>query len=266
MNKFPLCVVIYLTNYCYLKCNHCFLKQLGMLNTEYLDVKIVKRLLKELKDNNVFLIAYTGGDPMMHPNIFEILKTTKDLGMLPLLGISGENITNTNAKEISNSGVKCVQIGLNGSNSKINDSYRKIGNFENVCESIKKLQSNNINVNLSFCLDKNNYYNLTSMLNFAKKNNIYKVKIEYWKCLNESNENELNSSEMIECEKVCMDYMQLNNKPDWIQYPKRSTNLNKIRNKAVIIMPNGDVKRNEIDLPMGNIKNEKLKEILMRGD
>ena len=138
MIKFPVCVVIYLTDYCKLKCKHCFLTQTSQLNKNMIEFNKLKKLLRTFKENNVFMIAFTGGDPMLHPEIFDILNYTRDLGMLPLLGISGTDISYDIAKKIYESGVRCVQVGLNGSNAKLNDYYRGNGSFTKNSNKIKE--------------------------------------------------------------------------------------------------------------------------------
>lgn len=253
MNKFPICVVIYLTDYCTLKCKHCFLTQNNSLNKNMIEYSILKKVLDDLKENNVYMIAYTGGDPMVHPDIFEILNYTSKLDMLPLLGISGIGITNEKAEMIYNSGVRCVQIGLNGSRRSLNDKYRGYGVFDKIKKSISVLQKNGLNVNLSYCLNKSNYNDLSNMLYFSDLINAYKVKIEFWKSMDNIKENELNEKEMLSAYNICADYMNRNNKSDWIQCPKSQSNLSKIHKSAIVIMPNGDVKRNELSETLGNI-------------
>lgn len=265
MSKFPICVVIYLTDYCNTRCKHCFLTQTDSFNKNIIDFNILKELLITLKNNNVFMIAYTGGDPMLHPQILEILKLTSELGMLPLLGISGTNMNDEMSKKIYESGVRCVQLGLNGSTAKLNDLYRGKGNYKEILNTIKHLQSNNINVNIAFCLDKNNLFDLENMLTMAYKKKIYKVKIEFWNCINPSDERrkkELSRDERKTVGKICEDYMIKIKQNDWIQYPKSNKKLSNIHSKAIIIMPNGDVKNNEMSESLGNIYKEDIGKIM----
>ena len=265
MSKFPVCVVMYLTDYCDLKCKHCFLTQTKCLNKNMLDYKYIKKVLKELKENNVFMVAYTGGDPMLHPDIFKILRYTSKLGMLPLLGVSGINIDYDKAKKIYKSGVRCVQIGLNGSTEELNDYYRGTGSYKEALISIDNLMKCNINVNLSFCLDKHNVYDLKNMLNFAEGKGIYKVKVEFWDCIDSKNNNnieELTDSEKDQVRTICDDKMKEVNKKDWIQYPKASSSLTKIHSKALIIMPDGSVKKQELGAKLGSIYDNDIKDML----
>lgn len=263
MNKYPLCVVIYLTDYCNLKCKHCFLTQTNSLNKNMLNYELLKKLLLSFKKNNVFMIAYTGGDPILHKDFFDILNYTKELGMLPLLGISGVNVTYDECKKIYDSGVRCVQVGLNGSNKELNDKYRGSGSFNKIIKTIDNLKDNGLNVNVAFCLDKNNYKDLNNMLELANKNNAYKVKIEFWNCMNDNDKSiELSENDKDYVCDLCDSYMKSINRPDWIQYPKSKAKLTRIHSNALIIMPNGDVKKHELGEVLGNIYINSIDEIM----
>ena len=264
MNKFPLCVIIYLTDFCPLQCKHCFLVQNDCINKHKIDFDCLRKTLEELRENNVYMIAFTGGDPLLHPDLYQILKYTSNLDMLPLLGISGIGINQENAMNIYNSGVRCVQIGFNGSYSDLNDEYRGSGTFKQLKMAVLTLQNNGLNVNLSFCLDKNNYRDLNNMLDFSNKLNAYKVKIEFWKSMSNSTENELSQTEMINVYNNCVKYMDKFNKKDWIQCPKCHSDLVQIHHSAIVIMPNGDIKYNEVSPALGNIYHESITDIINR--
>lgn len=262
MNNLPICIVVYLTNYCELECNHCFFVQQKCLNTKTICFSKIKEILQIFKDNNVYMVAYTGGDPLLHPDIFKILNLTSKLNMLPLLGISGIDVELKTAQKIYDSGVRCVQIGLNGSNKNINDKYRGKGSFDKIKKSILLLQDCGLNVNLAFCLDKNNYKDLNNMLELSNVINAYKVKIEFWKSTSGHNDKELCKKDMINIYDNCEKYMAKNKKNNWIQCPNYKSELSKIHNSAIVIMPNGEIKNNELSRSLGNIHKDKLIDVI----
>lgn len=178
----PLSTKIYLTSYCDLECNHCFLKIRGELNTGLLDTKKILKVIDFFSKNKVFLVAFTGGDPILHPDLFSILNYTYKKNMLPLLGTSGTRITETVAKKIYLSGVSCVQLSLEGTNVQLNKNSRTLEGFNDIVRSIKILKKYpKIKINLAFCLYKENYHNLKNMLLFAMNNKISNVKIQIYR-------------------------------------------------------------------------------------
>ena len=65
-----------ITYKCPLKCRHCYAKPLRRLGPE-LTIKEVKKTLDYLKKHNINLITFTGGEPLLRKDIFEILKYSK---------------------------------------------------------------------------------------------------------------------------------------------------------------------------------------------
>jgi Fe-coproporphyrin III synthase len=66
----PKSVILYITSYCPLKCSHCFLTRSGELNKTELSFDEIIRILDDLQENKVFLLAIAGGDPILHEGFF----------------------------------------------------------------------------------------------------------------------------------------------------------------------------------------------------
>ncbi|EOV9527566.1 radical SAM protein [Bacillus cytotoxicus] len=80
----PQSISLYVTYNCQLSCEHCFLTQTGKLNKYTLDIESIKRVIDEAHKHNVFLVAISGGDPLLHPNIYEILEFLQQKGIVAL--------------------------------------------------------------------------------------------------------------------------------------------------------------------------------------
>ena len=148
---------------------------------------------------------------------------------------------------------------------RLNDLYRGLNSFDEANNSIKLLQQSNLNVNISFCLDKDNYKDLDNMLKFCHENNIYKVKIEFWEDLKENNGKCIGEQEKEDIYNKCFNFMKEHDLIDWIQCPKKKSNLNTIRKNALVIMANGDVKYSEMGTKLGNINEESIVDIIEGG-
>ncbi|SHK29901.1 radical SAM protein [Paramaledivibacter caminithermalis] len=151
----PISAIVYLTHKCSLECKHCFLTDSGKLNKNELSYKSMITVLDDFMNNKVCMVAYTGGDPLLHTRLFDILNETKKRGMLPLLGLSGIGVTKEIAEKIYNSGVRCVQVSLDGSNEKINSLFRGKNVFDDIINSIKLVNKAPFN-NIAWLLPINN--------------------------------------------------------------------------------------------------------------
>lgn len=266
MTNLPLCVVVYLTDYCYLNCKHCFLVQTDQINKHTLKKDVIYKMIDDFSNNGVFMVAYTGGDPLLHPDIWEILRETSNRKLMPLLGVSGMNIDDFICKKMKKYGVGCVQIGFNGYNELTNDLYRGKGHFLSAISSTLMLRKYNINVNYAFCIDKDNYIDIRKMLNFALEQGAYKVKIEIWSSYGLNNETKIKTLEKNEINfinKECKKFEKEHLLSDWIQCPSSKSSVKNIRQKAIVIMADGSIKHREDGKNIGNIYNQKLSDCLI---
>ncbi len=78
--KSPLAIQLELTTYCNLNCRFCFSKAGKPRETELATVEI-KRVVRQLADEEVMSFFLTGGEPMMHPDFIEIVRYISELGL-----------------------------------------------------------------------------------------------------------------------------------------------------------------------------------------
>ena len=238
--KTPYGFIVYLTNYCKLRCRHCFWVQNNKINTEYIPYNEVCKMIDTMAENKIFMIAYTGGDPLLHPDIFKILQYNRKKNILPLLGISGIDMTEEIADKIYNSGVRCVQVSLDDVDRKYNDYMRGESCFKYVDECINILQ-------------------------YAYQKNIYEVKIQFWKKFNKDYKveriEELDQEKKQSVINMCRSYEKEVGRVKWISLPIKNDEVMPF-SRAHIIDTNGDIKYNEQSEVIGNIYNGGLEYII----
>ncbi|SCB02531.1 Uncharacterized protein BWINRA5_06009 [Bacillus mycoides] len=217
----PQSISLYVTYNCQLSCEHCFLTQTGRLNKYTLDMESIKHVIDEAHKHNVFLVAISGGDPLLHPNIYEILELLQQKGIVALLGITGIDITKEQVLKIKSLGVPCIQVSLDGIDEISNSFFRGSSVYDNVIESVRLIQSIGIHTNLAICISKDNKHLLKDMLNLCNELNIYKVKVAFLEPI--LGKEQLNLRVLSEGEKqqvlsVCKDF-NTNKKESWIMVP-----------------------------------------------
>lgn len=251
----PDSVILYLTNKCKLNCSHCFLIEKGELNTSELAYSKVVNLLDDLAKNKVFMVAVTGGDPLLHKDVFKVLNDITNRGMLPLLGVSGIGITNEIAKEIKLAKVGCVQVSLDGASDLTNSIFRGKGSFNEIIDSIKILSANDIKVNLAICIAEENYSDFEKLISLAKDLNVFRLKVQFWKKYKNSTEfNELCADKKRTIFEYCEANQIYNGNEKWIYYPNvNDDDLSNKHNHALVIDADGSIKLSEGSKTIGNI-------------
>ncbi|NPV28125.1 MAG: radical SAM protein [Firmicutes bacterium] len=72
----PLVVTVELTNQCNLRCRHCYASAGEKLYNE-LSLAEVKELLGELSRLGTMEVEFSGGEPLLRPDLFEIIAYAK---------------------------------------------------------------------------------------------------------------------------------------------------------------------------------------------
>ena len=76
----------HLTTRCNYACKFCFIQN---LDAEIRDLKSAEEILVKLRDIGIEKINFVGGEPLMHPLLFEIIKISKGMGFVVSLVSNG---------------------------------------------------------------------------------------------------------------------------------------------------------------------------------
>lgn len=161
----PLMLFFDITNKCNLNCVHCNVRSGKSLHNELSTEEILK-VIDELAEMKVFLVVLSGGEPLLHPDFFEILKYVIakqdiDVGFVS----NGTLIDDSVASELQSLGVTYVQISLDGAKPETHDSFRgKAGAFGRTVNGIKSLVNAGIDVGISTAVSKINYDDIPEVL------------------------------------------------------------------------------------------------------
>ena len=138
------------TNYdCNLKCSYCVAKSGPNAPRRALGLENVKRLIDEAVELGFEHIFFTGGEPFLLNEIYEMLayssariKTTVLTNAMLLRGARLEKLC-----AIANDNL-IVQVSLDGGRPEDHDAYRGAGTWEKTVEGIKLLQAAGFRVRL----------------------------------------------------------------------------------------------------------------------
>ena len=158
---FPRIFSIELTNKCNLDCCYCYGNHDPAKKGD-LPFEKIEWLFQLLKDNGVEGIELTGGEPLMHPQFYEILKLAKIyFGHINILsnGILFDqkifDFLKSNKKGIG------VQISIDGSNEEIFSKLRrKNGTFQKTISVIKQLLEIGVFTRVGIVATWDNMYDL----------------------------------------------------------------------------------------------------------
>lgn len=138
------------TNYdCNLKCSYCVAKSGPGVPRRALGIENVKRLVDEAVELGFEDIFFTGGEPFLLKEIYEMLeysstrvRTTVLTNAMLLRGIRLEKLC-----AIANDNM-IIQVSLDGGRPEDHDAYRGPGTWKKTVEGIKLLQASGFRVRL----------------------------------------------------------------------------------------------------------------------
>ncbi|MEW5693304.1 MAG: radical SAM protein [Candidatus Hydrogenedentota bacterium] len=173
-NRKPV-IVWNLTRKCNLRCIHCYSDSYNKKYKNELDTSSAKKVIKDLSDFKVPVILFSGGEPLLRKDIFELLCYAKSLNIRTVLSTNGTLITKELAKKIKDVSCDYVGISLDGI-GKVNDYFRQTkGAFIKARDGFRNCLEMGLRVGLRLTLTKYNYKDLENVFDFIDKENIQRV-------------------------------------------------------------------------------------------
>ncbi|TFH87698.1 heme d1 biosynthesis radical SAM protein NirJ [Billgrantia azerbaijanica] len=164
-HKPPGPVVIWnLIRRCNLTCKHCYTVSADIDFTGELSTEEVFDVLDDLHRFRVPALILSGGEPLMRPDIFEISRRAKELGIYTGLSTNGTLIDEHNIDRIAECGYDYVGISIDGLEATHDDFRRRQGAFRESMNAVRLCKERGIKVGLRFTLTRQNYEQLTDIL------------------------------------------------------------------------------------------------------
>jgi len=168
-------VVWNITRTCNLKCVHCY-NDSGMNKpcNELLTVQ-AKAVLDDLSKFGVPSVLFSGGEPLMRPDLFELIEHAGKLGVRTVISTNGTLITAETAKKIKSMAVSYVGISLDGI-GEVNDMFRAVpGAFDKAVSGIRNCKDAGVRVGLRLTLTQKNVQDIHALFDFFEAENIERV-------------------------------------------------------------------------------------------
>ena len=164
-------VVWNITRQCNLKCVHCY-NDSGTKADDELSTQEAKDVLRDLADFGVPSVLFSGGEPLMRKDLFELLGLGRELGLRTVISTNGTLITADVARQIKAHDVSYVGISLDGIGP-VNDRFRAVeGAFDQAVRGIRNCQNEGVRIGLRLTLTQRNVEDLDALFGFFEKENI----------------------------------------------------------------------------------------------
>ncbi|MGD2249379.1 MAG: radical SAM protein [Candidatus Methanofastidiosia archaeon] len=161
-------VSLEVTTLCNLKCGHCY-ADAGKKRPDELTTKEIKHAIDLLWETGVLAITFTGGEPLLHPDIFELMEYARNKPMTVVLFTNGTLITPAVVEKLKKLQVYRVNISIDGPDADTHDKFRGVpGSFNKTITGIKLLKKAQIPIHASTSLTKPVYKRVKDVLQLLK--------------------------------------------------------------------------------------------------
>ncbi len=165
-------VVWNITRTCNLKCRHCYSSSEAKKYEGELTTEEGKEFLRDLAQFKVPVVLFSGGEPLIRPDFFELANYARQLGLRVTISTNGTLITPEVAQKIKDIGVGYVGISLDGIGEN-NDRFRgKKGAFDAALAGIRNCLGVGQKVGLRFTINRHNFNELNDIFDLLEREKI----------------------------------------------------------------------------------------------
>ena len=167
----PFQVSLELSYRCNLSCKHCYV---DVAAEEELSFNELKHILDQLAESGTMYLMFTGGEPLLRRDFFDIAFYARERGFLVMLLTNGTLITPTVARKIERLEPVSVGISLHGATPGTHDGItRKQGSFVSTIRAIELLKGLGVSVSLQTLLIDSNIHEAEATKRLAQRLEVY---------------------------------------------------------------------------------------------
>ncbi|ADY55711.1 Radical SAM domain protein [Syntrophobotulus glycolicus DSM 8271] len=112
------------TNACNMYCDHCY-RDSGVRQEEELSTAEAETMLEQIARAGFKIMIFSGGEPLMRPDIVDLAAYARELGLRPVFGTNGTLLTAELAQKLKGAGAMGMGISLDSLDRAKHDQFRR---------------------------------------------------------------------------------------------------------------------------------------------
>ena len=160
---------------CNLRCIHCYSHSRDCEYSGELAHDEGIRLLDDLAAFGSPVVLFSGGEPLMRPDIFELIEHAASRGLRAVVSTNGTLITPDISSRLKDAGLSYVGISLDGL-EETNDRFRGVqGAFRQALRGVRSCLSKGVKVGLRFTMTGQNVGDVPGILDLIEEEGVPRV-------------------------------------------------------------------------------------------
>ena len=165
-------IYFYLTEGCNLKCRHCWLApkyQSPDKSLPVLDTELFRSVIQQAKPLGLSGVKLTGGEPLLHPQISEMLEFIRSRKLVLILETNGILCNSELAEKMALCKAPSVSVSLDGADAETHEWVRGVeGCFEAALEGLRNLVKAGLKPQIVMSLMKRNREQIEDVVRMAE--------------------------------------------------------------------------------------------------
>jgi MoaA/NifB/PqqE/SkfB family radical SAM enzyme len=170
----PLFVAWQITSLCNMRCHHCC-EDSGHLMPNEMNRKMVLDLCRQIAELNVPYVAISGGEPMLHPQFFEVCRALRSRGIALKVETNGELVTQEAVRKMARLGLRSVQISVDGATADTHERVRVKGRWQDAVDAVRRLVAAGVRTEIVFVPTKFNIQETGEVIDLASSLGVFGI-------------------------------------------------------------------------------------------
>jgi Fe-coproporphyrin III synthase len=163
------------TRRCNLHCAHCYTDSFDRQYEGELSTAEAKGVIDDLADFGVPVILFSGGEPLLRPDLPELVERAQSREIRSVISTNGTLLIHGVAEELKDLGVSYVGVSIDGPQP-VHDRFRgMVGAFNEAIQGIRNCQDAGLRVGLRVTLTQFSYANLSDIFDIVETEDIPRV-------------------------------------------------------------------------------------------
>lgn len=168
MNEAPV-IVWNVNKKCNMSCPHCYISAQKNPESDGVNTGDAFKIIDSLKKSGVKIIIFSGGEPLLRDDLFELIRYAKSLNFSCHLSSNGVLIDQKKAHELKEIGIQYVGISIDGI-AEFNNSYRGLDNAYNLAmNGLRFSREAGLSTGIRITLSKQNQNYLFPLIETANR-------------------------------------------------------------------------------------------------
>ena len=164
----PLYIAWQTTNECNLACLHCIEESgPGKAFKDELNRDQAFDFLQQIADLQIPYMSFSGGEPMVHPQFFDMVEFVTDAGVQLKIETNGHFLSPENCRRLAQLGVKAVQVSMDGASRDTFNRMRIRGDFDLAVDGMRNLRDAGVPLEINYSPTSFNMHEIATAVDLA---------------------------------------------------------------------------------------------------